>query len=64
MVGATILTAATSAMTLATTTTSVISGAIAVMITGASVLGKMMVKSTSLKKVADVATTKKTTLKH
>ena len=51
-------------MTFVTTTTSVISGVIAVTITGASVLRKMTAKSTSLKKVVDIATTKKTTLKH
>ena len=44
--------------------TSVISGVIAVTITGASVLGKMTAKSTPLKKVVDIATMKKTTPKH
>ena len=56
--------AATSTTIPATTVTSVISGVITVMITGASVLGKMTAKSTLLKKVADVATMKKTTLMH
>ena len=56
--------AATSAMIPAATVTSVISGVNAVMITGARVLGKMTAKSTPLKKVANVATTKKTTPKR
>ena len=64
LVGTTILITTTSAMIPVTATTSVISGIIAVTITGASILGKMMAKSTLLKKVADVATTKKTTPKH
>ena len=61
VVGTTILITATSATTPAT---SVISGVIAVMITGASMLGKTTAKSTSLKKVADIAITKKTTPKR
>jgi hypothetical protein len=60
----TILIATTSATIFATTTTSVISGVIAMTITGASVLGKMTMKSTSLKKVADVTTMKMTMPKH
>jgi hypothetical protein len=64
VVGTTILIAATSAMIPATTATSVISGVIAVTITGGSVLGKTTARSTSLKKVVDVATTKRTTPKH
>ena len=64
VVGTTILTAATSATTPMITATNVISGVTAVTITGASVLGKMTAKSTLLKKVADVVTTKKTTPKH
>ena len=64
MVGTTILIAATSATIPVTTMTSVISGVIAVTITGASVLGKTTARSTPLKKVADIATMKKTTPKH
>ena len=56
--------ATTRAMTPVTTTTSVISGVIAVMITEASVLRKTTVRSIPLRKVVDVATTKKTTPKH
>jgi hypothetical protein len=61
MVGMTILTSATSATT---PTTNVISGVAAVTITGASMLGKTTVRSTPLKKVADVVNMKKTTPKH
>ena len=64
VVGTTILIAATSATIPATTATSVISGVIAMMITGASVLGKTTARSTPLKKVVDVATMKKTMPKH
>ena len=64
VVGTTILTAATSATTPTTIATNVISGVTAVTITGASVLGKMTTKSTSLRKVVDVATMKMTMPKH
>ena len=64
MVGTTILIAATSATIPVTIAASIISGIIDVMITGASVLGKMTVRSTPLKKVVDVITTKKATPKH
>ena len=64
MVGTTILTTTTSATTPTTTATNVISGVTTVTITGASVLGKMMARSTPSKKGANVVTTKKIMPKH